>query len=129
MPLTPGMKGQATLTVDQSHSAKAFGVGTIPVLGLPALVALIERAAVNATRPHLDEGRDSVGTMVNLRQKVPVGLGKFIRAEAVVTAVDGDRVTLAVTVRDSRETIAEGTLERAVVDREQFIWGAAGRGL
>lgn len=129
MPLAVGIKGQASLLVDQSHTAKSFGIGSIPVLGLPALVALMERAAANAVRPHLEEGQDSVGVVASVRQFVPIGLNRHLRAEAIVAGIDGKRVTFSVTVQDLRERVAEGSLERSIVDREEFIWGAASRGL
>lgn len=129
MPVTPGMRGQASITVDQSHSAKASGSGTVPTLGTPALVALMERAAINAVRNVLEQGEESIGTMINLRQLVPIGMGKHVRAEAVVSGVEGNRVSFAVTAQDSRQKIAEGTHERVIVDREEFIWQTASRGV
>ena len=50
MPVTPGMRGEASLTVDQSHTASALGSGNVPTLGTPALVALMERAAAHVAR-------------------------------------------------------------------------------
>src|SRR5438105_10554005 len=89
MAISPGMQGQASLTVDQSHTARASGSGSLPTLGTPALIALLERAAVNAVRRGLEEGQESVGTMVNVRLLHPTALGKHVRAEAVVTSFDG----------------------------------------
>jgi fluoroacetyl-CoA thioesterase len=128
MPVTPGMRGEASLTVDQQHTASAFGSGNVPTLGTPALIALLERAAVNAIRRGLGEGEESVGTQVSVRQLAPTPLGKRVRAEAVVTAVDGRRITFDVRAADAVAPVAEGTHERVVVDREQFIWNAASRG-
>jgi fluoroacetyl-CoA thioesterase len=128
MPVTRGMRGEASLTVDQAHTASALGSGNVPTLGTPALVALVERAAVNAVRRGLDEGQESVGTSINLRHLAPTSIGKHVRAEAVVTAVDGRTIQFEVRASDSVATIAEGTHSRVLVDREQFIWQAAARG-
>jgi predicted thioesterase len=122
------MRGEASVTVDQAHTASATGSGNLPTLGLPALIALCERAAAQAIRRGLEPGEETVGTMVHLRYLAPVSQGKRIRAEAVVTAVDGRKVTFEVRASDSKGPIGEGTHERTVVDRDEFIWQTATRG-
>ncbi len=129
MPISVGMRGEASLTVDQSHTAAALGAGNLPTFGQPALVALLERAAVNAIRRGLGEGEESVGKMIDIRYVAPTAIGKRVRAEAVVTAVAGRTVTFAVRAFDATGgVVGEGTHERLIVDRDQFIWNAASRG-
>ncbi|HVB96789.1 MAG TPA: thioesterase family protein [Chloroflexota bacterium] len=129
MAVTPGMIGEASLTVDQAHTASALGSGNVPTLGTPAVVALLERAAVHAVRKGLEVGQETVGTMVNVRHLSPTPIGKRVRALAVVTNVDERTITFDVSASDSSGKIAEGTHQRVVVDREQFIWKAASRGI
>jgi fluoroacetyl-CoA thioesterase len=128
MAVIPGLRGEAALTVDTSHTASALGSGNLPTLGTSALVALLERAAVNAIRRALQTGDESVGVMVNVRHLAPTPLGKRVRAEATVTAVDGRRISFDVRASDAVAVIAEGTHERVLVDREDFVWKAAARG-
>jgi fluoroacetyl-CoA thioesterase len=128
MPVQVGMKGQAAVTVDQSNTAAALGSGAVPSFGTPALVALVERAAVNAIRHHLEEGQETVGVQVSLRHTAPTPVGKRVRAEATVTAVDGRKIAFSVTAADSSGPVGDGTHERVVIDREQFIWKLATRG-
>jgi predicted thioesterase len=128
MAVIPGLRGEAALTVDTSHTASALGSGNLPTLGTPALIALLERAAVNAIRRTLQDGEESVGVMVNVRHLAPTPLGKRVRAEATVTAVDGRRISFDVRASDAVAIIAEGTHERVLVDREDFVWKAAARG-
>lgn len=128
MALTVGMRGEASLVVGQAHTASSLGTGNLPTLGLSALIALLERAAINAIRRGLEPGEESIGTMARVRQITPVALGKRIRAEAVVTGVHDQGVTFEVRASDSTSVIGEGTLERTIVNREQFIWNAASRG-
>lgn len=129
MAITPGMHGEASLTVEQSHTAAAQGSGNVPTLGTPALVALVERAAVNAVRRGLEPGEETVGTAINLQHQAPTSIGKRVRASAEVVEVDGRRIRLTVRAFDATGIIGEGTHERAVVDRDQFIWKAASRGV
>jgi fluoroacetyl-CoA thioesterase len=129
MAVTPGMRGEASLTVDQSHTASALGSGNVPTLGTPALIALMERAAANVARRGLEQGEETVGTMINVRHLIPTPIGKRVRAEATVTAVEDRKICFDVRAHDSAgNLIGEGTHERVVVDREQFIWKAAMRG-
>ncbi len=128
MPVTPGMRGEASITVEQSHTASAMGCGNLPTLSTPALAALIERAATNAVRRGLGEGEETIGTMINVRHLAPTPIGKRVRAEAVVTAVNGRSISFNVRAADAVADVGEGTHERMVVDREQFIWKAASRG-
>lgn len=129
MPVTPGMLGEASLTVDQSHTARALGSGNVPTLGTPAVVALLERAAIHAVRRGLEPDQETVGTLINIRHLSPTPIGKTVRATAVVTNVEGRTITFEVSASDSSGKVAEGTHQRVIVDREQFIWKAASRGI
>ena len=128
MAVIVGVRGEAALTVDSSHVVSGLGSANLPTLGTPALVGLLERAAVNAIRPGLEEGEETIGVTINLKQLASTPLGKRVRAEALVTSVDGRQISFAVRASDSVALVAEGTLVRAVVDREEFIWNAAARG-
>lgn len=129
MPIMPGMQGDAGLTVDESHTPGAPGGSNLPTLGLPALIALIERAAANAIRRGLDDGEVTVGTNIEVRYHTPVPIGKHVRAEAVVTAIEGRTVQFDVRATESTAAIAEGRHERGVVNREEYVWRAARRGV
>lgn len=128
MPVSVGLRGEAAITVDQHNTATAMGSGNVPAFATPALIALMERAAVNALRRHLEEGMASVGVAVSVLHLAPTPVGKRVRAEAEVTLTDGKRVTFAVRAFDAVEKVGEGTHERVLVDREQFIWKMASKG-
>jgi predicted thioesterase len=128
MPVRVGLRGEAAVTVDQSNTATALGSGNVPAFGTPALVQLMERAAVHALRGQLEDSQESVGTAINIRHLAPTPVGRRVRAEAVVTAFDGKRITFAVTASDASGKVGEGTHERVIVDRDQFIWKLASKG-
>lgn len=128
MAVSVGLRGEAAVTVDQHNTALAMGSGNVPAFATPALVALVERAAVNALRRHLDEGDDSVGVAVNIRHLAPTPVGKRVRAEAEVTAVEGRRVTFVVRAFDATDKVGEGTHQRVIVNREDFMWKMATKG-
>jgi predicted thioesterase len=128
MQVQVGARGESAITVDQSNTASALGSGSVPAFGTPALVQLMERAAVNAVRRFLEDGEDTVGAGVSILHTSPTPVGKRVRAEAVVTAVEGRKISFAVSARDSAGPVGEGTHERVVVDREQFLWKLAAKG-
>jgi len=128
MPVHLGLRGEAAVTVDQSNTATALGSGNVPAFGTPALVQLMERAAVHALRGQLEDSQESVGAAINIRHLAPTPVGRRVRAEAVVTAFDGRRITFAVAASDSSGKVGEGTHERVIVDRDQFIWELASKG-
>lgn len=128
MPVHLGLRGEAAVTVDQSNTATALGSGNVPAFGTPALVQLMERAAVHALRGQLEDSQESVGAAISIRHLAPTPVGRRVRAEAVVTAFDGRRITFAVAASDSSGKVGEGTHERVIVDRDQFMWKLASKG-
>jgi predicted thioesterase len=121
------MHGEASVIVNETNIASKLGSRSLPVFGTPAMIALMERAAVNALRPHLDEGQDSVGVAVNVKHIAATPMGKQVRAEAQVSAVEGRRVTFTVRAFDAKETVGEGIHERVLIDRDAFMWKVAAK--
>jgi predicted thioesterase len=121
------MHGEASVIVNETNTASKLGSGSLPVFGTPAMIALMERAAVNALRPHLDAGQDSVGVAVNVKHVAATPMGKQVRAEAQVSAVEGRKVTFTVRAFDAKEMVGEGVHERVLIDRDTFMWKVAAK--
>ena len=121
MTLTQGLTGEASVTVDHSNTAAALGSGLVPVFGTPALVALLELAAVQAVADALPAGSTSVGTHLDVRHLAATPIGMTVRAQATLTGVEGRRLVFAVEAWDDVEKVGEGTHTRVVVDAERFV--------
>lgn len=121
MTLSPGLTGEAATTVDDTNTAASLGSGLVPVYGTPALIALLELAAVHAVMAHLPDGSTSVGTHLDVRHLAATPVGMRVRATAILTAVDGRRLTFAVEAYDEAEKIGEGTHTRVVVESARFV--------
>ena len=119
--LTAGLTARVELTVTDADTAQALGSGDVPVLGTPRLLALAEAATVAATVPKLTSGITTVGVRVELEHLAPTPVGATVVAEATLAKVDGHRLLFEVRVRAGSTTVAEGRVERAVVDRQQFL--------
>jgi len=126
MELVAGLSASVSLTVTDADTAVALGSGDVPVLATPRLVALAEAATVAAIAPHLPPGDTSVGTRVEFDHRAATPVGATVTAEARLTTVDGRRLHFDVGVRDGTGDVAEGRVERVVVDRERFLARATG---
>jgi fluoroacetyl-CoA thioesterase len=125
--LQPGLVGEARTRVAPSDLASAFGSGTVDVYATPAMIALLETAAVNAVDHVLPEGSCTVGTHLDVRHLAPSPLGVEIVARAELIAVDGRRLTFRLEARDPVDTIGDGTHERVIVDASRLLARAAAK--
>ena len=119
--LEKGVSASCTTTVTAENTAAAMGSGDLPVFATPAMVALMEHAAMDAVAGSLPAGSTTVGSEMNATHLKPSGLGAEITATAVLTAVEGRKLTFNVGARDAQGMIGEGTHVRYIVDREKFM--------
>lgn len=116
-----GLSAQSKVTVDGGNVAATMGSGDLQVFATPAMVALMENAAMKAVADHLSEGSTTVGAEMNVTHIKPSGVGVEIVASAVLTEVEGRKLTFNVGARDAEGMIGEGVHVRYVVDREKFM--------
>ena len=120
MALRPGLHGTASLVVAEEHTAPRVGSGRVHVLATPVMINLIEAAALEAVEKLLPEGRQSLGTLLNVRHIAATPVGMRVTATAEVTAVEGRTIRFRVEARDEKELIGDGTHERVVVNVAKF---------
>ncbi len=116
-----GLKHESTTIVSECNSAKTLGSGDMDVFATPAMVALMENAAMLAVAAELPEGSATVGTQMNTSHIKASSIGATITASAELLAVDGRKLTFAVKAWDEKGIIGEGEHIRVVVDRERFL--------
>lgn len=119
--LEKGFSACSTTTVTPANTAVTMGSGDLEVFATPAMVALMEHAAMEAVAAALPEGSTTVGSEMNTTHIKPSGLGAEITATAVLTAVEGRKLTFNVGARDAEGMIGEGVHVRYVVDRAKFM--------
>ena len=119
--LEKGLTAVSRTTVTPQNTAAAMGSGDMPVFATPAMVALMENAAMLAVAGALPEGATTVGAEMNVTHIKPSGLGTEVIASADVTEVDERKITFPVGARDAEGLIGEGTHVRFVVDRARFL--------
>lgn len=116
-----GLRHTSELTVTEAVTAERMGSGDMPVLATPAMMALMENAAMLAVANHLPEGSTTVGGHISSSHLRPSKIGDMVRAEAEVTKVDGRKIEFKVAAYSGNVVLGEGTHLRFIVDREKFL--------
>ena len=116
-----GLSYESSTVVAENNTAEALGSGDMAVFATPAMVALMENAAMLAVKDSLPEGSTTVGVEMQTSHIKASALGANIKASATLVEVDGRRLTFDVKAWDERGTIGEGRHVRFVVDRERFL--------
>lgn len=119
--LTEGLTHTSQLTVNEAVTAIAMGSGDMPVLATPAMMALMENAAMLAVAPHLPEGCTTVGGHIASSHLRPSRIGDTVTATATVTRIDGKKIEFKVEAHCGEVLLGEGSHLRFIVDKEKFM--------
>ena len=116
-----GLKHTSELTVTDAVTAVRMGSGDMPVLATPAMMALMENAAMLAVADSLPAGSTTVGGHIASSHLKPSKIGDIIKAIAEVTKVDGRKIEFKVSAYSGDILLGEGTHLRFIVDKERFM--------
>ena len=116
-----GLKYTSELTVTDDVTAVKMGSGDMPVLATPAMMALMENAAMKAVAKELPEGSTTVGGHIESSHLRPTKVGDKVTATAEVTKVDGKKISFNVAAYAGDTLLGEGTHLRFIVDKERFM--------
>ena len=112
--IAPGLKGERQTLVCEHNVA-----GHVDKFSTPSMISLMERAAIAAIDPFLEEGQTSVGFEVNVRHLAPSDIGATVIAHAELLEVNRNRLNFQVEAYDGDRKIGEGTHRRAIIDRNR----------
>lgn len=121
MEIKIGMMGEAATSVEREDTAIEVGSGSLLVYATPCMVALMEGAACEAIASQMPEDKTSVGIELNIQHISATPVGMDVRAEAVVTAIDGSIISFEITAYDEAGVIGKGTHKRAVISTQRFL--------
>jgi len=119
--LQPGLSTEVEIEVTDTKTAAYLGSGSIAVYATPALVALMESAAVHALDGHLPAGQTTVGGQIDVRHLAATPVGVKVRACAELVEVNGRKLTFRIQAWDEAEQIGEATHVRYIVDEDKFM--------
>ena len=118
--IKPGLTGHAEMVVGTNDTAPRVGSGRIAVLATPTMINLIEEAALSAIEHLLPDGKQSLGTHIDISHIAATPVGMKVRAEAELIEMDGRKLMFSVRARDEMDLISEGRHERVVVTAASF---------
>ena len=121
MEITIGMKGEVSTLVEREDTALEVGSGSLLVYATPCMVALMEGAACETIQDALPEGKTSVGISLDISHLAATPVGLEVRAEAEVTAVEGNTISFRLAAYDEAGLIGEGSHKRAIVSTQRFL--------
>lgn len=116
-----GLKHTSELTVTEAVTAINMGSGDMPVLATPAMLALMENAAMLAVATKLPEGSTTVGGHIESSHLKPSKLGEKVSASAEVIKVEGKKIWFNIKAYSGVSLLGEGTHLRFVVEKVAFM--------
>ena len=118
--LKPGATGQFTVAVNKEHLASAMGNTGVDVLATPMVAMMFEAAASDALKSVMRAGEISVGTWISVYHLKPTPPGMSITTRVTLIESKGVKYLFDVEVHDEVEKVAEGKIERAILDKDRF---------
>lgn len=125
--LQPGLSAEVEHTVSEGETATHLGSGSLAVYATPALVALMENAAIRALEDHLPPGQTTVGNHMDVRHLAATPIGMQVRARAELIEVQGRKLNFHIQVWDAVEQIGDANHVRYLIDAEQFMAKVTGK--
>jgi predicted thioesterase len=119
--LEPGLTAEVEITVSKTETAAHMGSGSVAVYATPALVALMENAAIRALEGHLPPGQTTVGGRINVRHLAATPVGMQVRARAELIEVQGRKLNFNIQAWDEVEQIGEASHLRFIVEENEFM--------
>ena len=118
--LTIGMSKEKSTLISETQTAVSMHSGGLHVFATPAMIALMEEAALECVSSALEPGQTTVGTLVSIHHIAPTPVGSTVKAVAKLIEIDRKRLVFEVEAFDEQEKIGYGTHERFIVNSHSF---------
>ena len=117
-PLKPGLSLTQRIDIDASRTISFMG-DECRVYSTPRLLYDVEMACRDLLLAHIEPGKDSVGTRVELDHLGATLMGMWVEITVTLTEVNGNAVAFDFTARDAVEPVARGKHHRFIVGIEK----------
>jgi len=111
---------EEVIEVDDRVAIKFLGLDGPRVLSTPQMIGFMEMVSRNLLLQMLEQGKDSVGTIVNVKHLGAAPMGTRVTFRSKLISLDGRRATFEVEAFDSQEKIGEGIHERFIITIANF---------
>ena len=112
--LQPGLTATSRVDIDTKRTISFLG-DDCRVYSTPNLLYDIEMACRALLSGHIEAGKDSVGTRVELDHVGATLIGMWVQIAVTVTEVNGSAISFDFSVRDAVEEVARGKHNRFIV--------------
>ena len=119
--LKTGITYTAKQKVEYKDTATQYGSGLVEVFATPAMIALMENAALNTVLPYLGDDHNTVGYEVNVRHLKPTSVGMQVECTATLIEVNGKKLVFKLEASDEEGKIGEGTHTRYIINSKKFM--------
>lgn len=119
--LSIGLSHIENQRVTSNATALHYGSGLVEVFATPAMIALMEKAALNAVQPKLPEGYNTVGVEISVKHTKATPKGMKVKSEATLKEVNGNKLLFEVVAWDEEGVIGRGTHVRSIVETAKFL--------
>ena len=116
--LQPGLTLTRKVDIDRERTISFMG-DECRVYSTPRMLYDIEMTCRELLLQHLEPGKDSVGTRVELDHVGATLLGMWVEITVTLSAVNGNAVSFDFAVRDAIEDVARGKHNRFIVGIEK----------
>ncbi len=117
-PLKAGLTATRRVDIDSDRTISFMG-DDCRVYSTPNLVQDIEVTCRDLLLQHIEPGKDSVGTRVELDHVGATLIGMWVEISVTLTEVNGSAVSFDFTARDAVEEVARGKHNRFIVGIEK----------
>ena len=116
--LKPGLTLTRRIDIDRERTISFMG-DECRVYATPLMLYDVEFACRDLLLEHIEPGKDSVGTRVELDHVGATLLGMWVEITVTLASVNGAAVSFDFTVRDAVEEVARGKHNRFIVGVEK----------
>ena len=117
-PLQAGLTATRRIDIDRERTISFMG-DECRVYSTPRMLYDIEMACRDLLLEHIESGKDSVGTRVELDHVGATLMGMWVEVSVTLATVNGNAVAFDFTVRDAVEEVARGKHHRFIVGIEK----------
>ena len=118
--LTPGLSVTRRVDIDTDRTIGFMG-DDCRVYSTPKLLYDIEIACRDLLLEHIEAGKDSVGTRVELDHVGATLLGMWVDIAVTLVEINGPAVTFEFSATDQVEVVARGKHSRFIVDIDKTV--------
>ena len=117
-PLKVGLSATRRIEIDRNRTIGFMGEDC-RVYSTPNLTSDMETVCRDLLLDHIEPGKDSVGTRVELDHIGATVLGMWVEISVTLTAINGNAVSFDFSARDAVEDVARGKHSRFIVGVEK----------